>query len=193
MSIVKLRNPKTTQYHNIKKLILSNVLSWTYLKETTPSTNNLLYEYEEEVKKYIKEGVEIHNPPMYSHTFLLRSNSRCLYPKEQSEYMYDINEMYCDILNSNMDHIGKSFGMMCRCNANAVEPSPKKHGITKPHLDHEFPHKNMLIYLTDAGGSTFVEGEEFAPEEDDVIMFEGMHWHELPREERRVVLVMTYV
>ena len=51
----------------------------------------------------------------------------------------------------------------------------------------------MLIYLTDAGGSTFVEGEEFAPEEDDVIIFEGMHWHKLPKEERRVVLVMTYI
>ena len=57
----------------------------------------------------------------------------------------------------------------------------------------DFPHKNMLIYLTDAGGSTFVEGEEFAPEEDDVIMFEGLHWHKLPRKERRVVLVMTYI
>ena len=193
MSIVKLKNPKTTEYHNLKKLILSAALPWTYLKETTPSTNNLLDGYEKTVKKYIKEGVKIINPPMYSHTFLLRASNRFLYPKVQSTFLDDISFMYCDILNANMDTIGKSFGMMCRCNANAVEPSKKNHGVTKPHLDHEFPHKNMLIYLTDAGGSTFVEGEEFAPEEDDVIIFEGMHWHELPREERRVVLVMTYV
>ena len=90
----------------------------------------------------------------------------------------------------------KDFGMMCRCNVNAVEP-PYDHqymdAITQPHMDHEFPHKNMLIYLTDAGGSTIVEGEEFAPEEDDVIIFEGMHWHKLPKKERRVVLVMTYI
>ena len=38
-----------------------------------------------------------------------------------------------------------------------------------------------------------VEGEEFAPEEDDVIIFQGEHWHELPKQKRRVVLVMTYI
>ena len=76
---------------------------------------------------------------------------------------------------------------------NAVAPSDKRNIISVPHEDHEYPHKNMLIYLTDAGGSTFVEGEEFAPEEDDVIIFEGIHWHELPKQKRRVVLVMTYI
>ena len=192
MSIVKLKNPKTTQYHNIKKLILSDVLSWTYLKETTPSTNNLLNEYEEEVKKYIKEGVEIHNPPMYSHIFLLRTDLNNLYAKANSPYMDDVNKMYCEIFNDNMD-VMKSFNMMCRCAVNAVQPYEKEDTITVPHTDHDFPHKNMLIYLTDAGGSTFVEGEEFAPEEDDVIIFEGLHWHQLPKHKRRVVLVMTYI
>ena len=193
MSIIKLKNPKTKKYHDIKKLILSSALPWTYLKETTPSTNNLLDGYEATVKKHIKEGVKIINPPMYCHTFLRRSSSRFLYPKVESTFLDDISLMYCDILNSNMDDIGKSFGMMCRCNANAVEPFLENNCVTKPHFDHQFPHKNMLIYLTDAGGKTFVEDEEFAPEEDDVIIFKGIHWHELPKEERRVVLVMTYI
>ena len=106
--------------------------------------------------------------------------------------MDDVNKMYCEIFNDNMD-VMKSFNMMCRCAVNAVQQYEKEDTITLPHTDHDFPHKNMLIYLTDAGGSTFVEGEEFAPEEDDVIIFQGEHWHELPKQKRRVVLVMTYI
>ena len=84
--------------------------------------------------------------------------------------------------------------MMVRCSLNATHPHPEQTSLkTSLHNDHNFPHKNMLVYLTDAGGSTFVEGEEFAPEEDDVIIFQGEHWHELPKQKRRVVLVMTYI
>ena len=182
MRIIKLKNPKTKLYTEIKNHILGNSnlgrepFSWQYSKTTT-----------------IEEDKNICNPPMYSHVFLGRSEHLNLYTRTYSEvYMENINQMYCEILNTNID-IMKGFNMMCRCAANAVEPYQKKNIITQPHVDHNFPHKNMLIYLTDAGGSTFVEGEEFAPEEDDVIIFEGIHWHELPKEKRRVVLVMTYI
>ena len=195
MSIVKLNNPKTSNYHNIKKFILSPVFPWTYCAESTPNTNNQLDGYKWSSRRHLKEDVKIHNTRMYTHTFLLRSGPDILYATPESSYIKDILPIYHDIFNANYE-VMKDFGMMCRCNVNAVEP-PYDHqyidSITQPHLDHEFPHKNMLIYLTDAGGSTFVEGEEFAPEEDDVIVFEGMHWHKLPKEERRVVLVMTYI
>ena len=87
-----------------------------------------------------------------------------------------------------MDH----FNMMVRFSENSTHPE-QKYIKTSLHTDHDFPHKNMLIYLTDAGGNTFVEDEKFAPEEDDVIIFEGLHWHQLPKHKRRVVLVMTYI
>ena len=166
--------------------------SWHYIEETTPSSNDLLQEYINQSRNYIKEGVKVVNTAMYTHSVLERPSRSRIYPEVQSKYVKDINEIYCEIFNANIN-IMKSFNMMCRCSVNAVEPSQEDNIITIPHVDHEFPHKNMLIYLTDAGGSTFVEGEEFAPEEDDVIIFKGIHWHELPKEERRVVLVMTYV
>ena len=77
---------------------------------------------------------------------------------------------------------------------------------TRPHVDHKFPHTNMLIYLTDAGGKTIVEDiskrEESTfslslahdPKEDDVVTFGGQyHCHELPKEKPRLVIVTTYI
>ena len=183
MSIIQLNNPKTESYNNLKNLILDGDINWFYHPTTTPASLNY--------NDYTLNK-NIFNPPMYSHIFLLRTDLNNLYAKANSPYMDDVNKMYCEIFNDNMD-VMKSFNMMCRCAVNAVQPYEKEDTITVPHTDHDFPHKNMLIYLTDAGGSTFVEGEEFAPEEDDVIIFEGMHWNELPKEERRVVLVMTYI
>ena len=56
---------------------------------------------------------------------------------------------------------------------------------------HHFPHKNILLYLTDTGGKTFVEEEYHDPKEDDVIIFSGNHWAELPKTGRRIVIVNT--
>ena len=63
--------------------------------------------------------------------------------------------------------------------------------FTNPHTDHSFKHVNLLIYLTDNGGKTFVEGEEHEPSEDDVILFTGEHFFELPKKGRRIVIIAT--
>ena len=60
------------------------------------------------------------------------------------------------------------------------------------HEDHTFPHKNVLVYLTDAGGETYVGDDVFYPEEDSVLLFQGPHCHAMPKDKRRVVLVATY-
>ena len=183
MSIIQLNNPKTESYNNLKNLILDGDINWFYHPTTTPASLNY--------NDYTLNK-NIFNPPMYSHIFLLRTDLNNLYAKANSPYMDDVNKMYCEIFNANRD-VMKSFNMMCRCAANETQPYNGPDDKTRAHVDHDFPHKNMLIYLTDAGGSTFVEGEEFAPEEDDVIIFQGEHWHELPKQKRRVVLVMTYI
>ena len=193
MSIVKLKNPKTKLYTEIKNHILGDSFDWYYIDETTPEFDKSTREsYDPILKRYNQEGKILFNPSMYCHGILKRSNNNELYPRTMSSDIDKFNRMYCEIFNSNKESM-ESFQMMCRCSANFVEPSQEEDIITVPHTDHNFPHKNMLVYLTDAGGSTFVEGEEFAPEEDDVIIFQGTHWHKLPRQKRRVVLVMTYI
>ncbi len=61
------------------------------------------------------------------------------------------------------------------------------------HVDHHCPHKNMLVYLTDAGGETIMENDFHDPEEDDAIIFEGYHTHNVPKTKARIVLVATFV
>ena len=190
MSIVKLKNPKTSNYFNLKKNILDHTFEWTYIENTIHQ--NVDEDISIPPSYSQKNGLRIINNSMYTHIFLRRPDKDTLYPKIESEYMEDVNGVYGDIFNSNLDYMS-NFNLMIRCSANAVEPSQENNVITMPHVDHPWQHVNMLIYLTDAGGSTFVEGEEFAPEEDDVIIFQGQHWHELPKQKRRVVLVMTYI
>ena len=48
----------------------------------------------------------------------------------------------------------------------------------------------MIVYL-EGDGSTFVEDEEYAPKEDDIILFTGEHYMQRPSKGRRVILVST--
>ena len=78
-------------------------------------------------------------------------------------------------------------------NVNLTYPIP---GVKQspPHVDHPFPHKNMLIYLTDAGGKTVIGNDSHNPREDDIIIFGGEeHFHYYPQQKNRIVLVVTYV
>ena len=65
--------------------------------------------------------------------------------------------------------------------------------LTVPHQDHIYPHKNILVYFTDAGGETYCESDVHDPREDDIIIFEGEHYHKLPEKDARIVFVATYL
>ena len=47
------------------------------------------------------------------------------------------------------------------------------------------------MYFTDVGGRTFCEKKEHDPQEDDIILFQGEHYMERPKKDRRVILVST--
>lgn len=92
------------------------------------------------------------------------------------------------------------------------------HNMSDPHVDHEFPHQNLLIYLNEvSAGPTYVFKETFsaeypagsydaynhdlvvehecAPVEDKIISFDGFQYHAqgFPNiGERRITLVVTY-
>ena len=64
----------------------------------------------------------------------------------------------------------------------------------QPHYDHEFPHKNLLIYFSDTnGGYTMVDDERYDGEENDVIIFDGLHYNKPPSKGRRIVLITTFI
>ena len=177
----KLETPDTPEYSDFKKLVLSANFGWSY--------NSMATGY----SKYVA-GNGYSDLAFYSHAFLHGpSPSHGLYSKVNSEHI-DLVEVLLDQIFS-LNNL--KVEVVYRVNANAVHPV-ESNILTVPHNDHEFPHKNMLIYLTNTGGDTIVFDEggkkhHFTPVEDDIVVFKGLHCMVPPKKGRRVVIVVTYL
>ena len=169
--MIQLNNPKTEKYKQFKSFVLSKEFPWFYY-----------------------QSIEKHGPssPFLSHTFLLRPATNIggkKYPVVNSAYI----EQMCEIFQEITDFNNIEVNCIYRLNANVTEPLKNIERVPT-HVDHVFPHHNMLIYLTDADGATVYGEEMHNPQEDDIIIFGGgKHFHYYPTEKRRVVLVVTYV
>lgn len=173
-----LVNPKTDNYLNFKNLVLSKNFTW-FRSETIEGDDAL------------KLDKNFDNYAYLSHMFLRRPVDACLYSKENCQYVEYIHQIFREITDFNkLDP-----QVIYRMNANAVYPTEKK--LPSPlHVDHSFPHKNMIIYLTDPqGGSTIIEDEEYSVKEDDVLFFDGQlkHCARPPSRDVRIVLVFTFL
>jgi len=210
MNIRKLYNPKTINYSNFKKKVLAGNFKWEYLHDTLgfgkdnatgeDALSNIKCLTPEQKKEKNWGGF-----PMYHHCILQRAEAsiaaigRPLYFPALPEPDYPTQELaieasmlVTDIFKANRIKLN----MIFRMHLNAVNPQSKiLTGL--PHTDHDYPHYNLLMYFTDAGGETFVQDgqysfESYDPQEDDCVIFDGVHYHETPKEKRRVVLVVTY-
>lgn len=172
--ITVIRNPKTSSYLEHKKIILSDTFPWFWQNKSQHESN-------------VKEG---YNFPFYSHIFLRRPDFNfSSIPIVNSEYAQPLATILFEILQFNNLEVN----CFLRINANCVHPEKTILG-TAPHVDHNFDHKNIIVYLTNAGGKTFVGDESHDPKEDDVIIFGGeTHYFQTPENQRRVVLVATYI
>ena len=172
--IKKIINPKTDLYKSFKSHVLGADFSWYWLPESTPG--------------YYKKGYD--NIPHFSHSFLTRSPYQDIfYTRANSVHIDFAHDVFLEICKANnIEPV-----VIYRMNANLVLPTESmKYSV--PHTDHKYPHKNMLVYLTDPnGGDTACEGENFLASEDDVIIMEGEHCHRPPIKDRRIVLVYTFL
>tara|TARA_B100001250_G_scaffold384596_1_gene379555 strand:- start:50 stop:565 length:516 start_codon:yes stop_codon:yes gene_type:complete len=168
--IIQLKNPRTELYNEFKSVIKSNVFNWNYYPRTDEQST----------------------PSQLSHSFIKRP-AEIKYPLvlcDGVKFVYDVLE---EILNYN------NITVQCyyRINLNMVLPQ-EGNQQTPVHVDHEFPHNNVLIYFTShqegKGGQIIVDDEHFYPQEDDVIIFNGIpHSLMLPRDGERIALVATYI
>ena len=131
------------------------------------------------------------NPGFFGHVFIRRpEESWGRFPQDVSTYTRKVADLFQTI----MDHNNIEIKSILRLNLNLVYPVPFGKQTTPPHIDHEFPHYNFLLYLTNAGGKLVVGKESFDPREDDVVIFEGeTHYIHLPKKDLRVALVATYI
>jgi hypothetical protein len=176
---IKLKNSRSGTYYEIKKFLLGSDFPWYWNPKATPDD--------------VDTG-DYQDVPFYSHVFLARprwkSMADKLYPQQHSMLLDTIYPLLDEIVQFN----GLKVNSFMRINANCVHPQSDPR-ITIPHNDHQFDHKNLIVYFTDAGGETILvdEDERFYPKEDDIVTFEGLHCMNPPKDKRRVILVATYI
>ena len=173
-----LKNPKTPEYLRFKASILSPFFSWYWNRDSTPG--------------FQKSGYS--DIPYYSHVLLTRPDGIPYgqphrYSTPVSDYLSSYIQIVDEIFKYN--NIFDNYFFL-RAGLNCVHPIS---GMEKsiPHEDHTVPHENIIMYFTGAGGSTYVENEEHNPSEDDVCIFTGEHYFDMPKNDRRIVAVGTFV
>ena len=126
--------------------------------------------------------------PFYSHVFLDRPEN-VKFSNPQSEFL-GLNLKVLDEIIQHNNLFDRYFFL--RSNANCVH-SDSGEQFSEPHIDHRFPHFNLLVYLTNEGdgGETIVEDEKFHPQANNIILFKGKHHMKRPCVGRRVVLIST--
>ena len=163
--ITNLENPLSDSYYALKELVQTDNFPWFRLKGNQ------------------------HSPDYFSHKLFTRpvGVEEHLFPTIASEYL----KSFADLLYSVFDLNAIEVKCIYRMSVNLVMPSTDSHSPL--HVDHSFPHRNIIMYLTDAGGDTVVNDEVYSPKEDDIIMFEGKHYHHFPMKDARIVFVATYL
>ena len=169
--INRLKNPRFYSYQQMKELFTGPNLSWSY-------SQDLQFEQPPEGHQRM---------PFMSHNILIRPE-HIGYPTKASPYF----NMVCFALTEILEFNDIKIKGLYRINANLTFPTaPLLPSI--PHVDHDFPHENILVYLNNTGGDTVVNGEHYSPNEDDVITFGGeKHYMYPPDTGGRIVIVATY-
>jgi hypothetical protein len=164
-------------YNELKSIILGEDFPWFWVDNTC-------------VGHYATQQSEANNFSFFSHVLLERPGTTTMYPRPCSNLLPQAETVFreiCDSKNIIPD-------VLYRANVNLVLPSTDR-TASPLHRDHDFPHKNMIVYLTDCnGGPTMVHGQEdYYGKEDEVYIFEGLHQMKPPTSDRRVVLVYTFI
>ena len=165
-----LHNSQSENYIKLKKKFTGNYFPWYFnnnvAREEFNSEDNVFY---------------------FGHTLYTRPEVSGYSQPASENFQLAFSTMQ-EILTENNYDSSKYF--LLRMNANCTLPSYTAE-FSSPHIDHDLPHLNFLLYLTGNGGSTFVEGEEHKPEEDQAFLFSGNHYIQLPKKGRRIVLIAT--
>ena len=176
-NIQKLNNPLSRRYFDVKDLFCGSMIPWTHNSSGGKDAG-------------VECEVEGHDfMPFLSHAMLIRPEMYG-YPVQASNLLPMVMDLIAEIIEYNQLGPLKA---VHRVNANLVFPTEKMRP-SEPHVDHQFPHKNLLMYLTDQGGNTVVGDEIYVPQEDDIITFDGslVHYMHPPKTGGRVVIIATY-
>lgn len=178
-AILRLDNPLTDAYYTLRDLVNGQDFPWYYFDHSVEGMND-----------------EFENCPFYGHTILARpGHGGSLHPTQQSPHLDLANLVLSEVFDYNKIDVN----IVYRINVNCTHWSSLLPSV--PHVDHNFPHKNLIMYLSQFDyGDTCLWDEKtmecidrYLPDRDDIVTFEGLHNIEQPRLGcRRIVLVATY-
>jgi hypothetical protein len=180
--IEELINPKTEEYKSLKEVIFSQDFPWYWNHDSVKDTNG--DDYEDMI-------------PFFNHTLIKRPldpPDYPIYPKVNSGYADIVGLVVKQIMQVNEIKLNCVY----RASFNLTLPLVK-HKKIRAHVDHYFPHKNLLIYLNDSDGDTVLCDDDdndidySKPQEDKIILFEGRHYHYLPEISRRLIFICTFI
>lgn len=185
--IIVLKNPKTDLYNQTKEYIFSESMIWHHWEKATPDKVDYLHDLE------TKENYS--NTPLFSNCVIERSTDK--FPCSRITN-YDA-ENFVECVKEILIYNDIRYHNIYRMNVNMTY-YVKNSLYTMPHVDHDFPHNNLLIYFNKVSGGevkVYNNGQWHIhnPEEDDVILFSGLHCHRTPQESNqfRRVLVTTFI
>jgi hypothetical protein len=178
----------------IDNFIMGPHFPWFYQNQQT-------FGDEESIPVQIKPYLQHHNGPFLSHTLLYRTEDETIKhterpAKEISSHFEFFLEIFHRFMTENQLHYTNIF----RANLNLTWHCSQYH--SSPHLDHTWPHKNFILYLTDSRqGHTIIWPDDFsASYMIPCVKFTAttfdQHWHaqKYPEQNiKRVVLVITYI
>ena len=184
--IKQLKNPLTDTYKEFKRLITTDPAFPWYWQEKTVTGEHITSDF---MKNMFRRGHKSRG--YYTHGFLVRPTHRHWYPKGNSIHIDLAHQVALEFFGFNNIKMKSIYRMSANCEHSTEENLPDFY-----HVDHSFPHQNMLVYLNDTeGGETLVDKERYAGKEDDVIIFDGYsikHCNKPPRVGRRIVFVVTF-
>ena len=186
-----------TVYQGEKDFIENHVLGphfqWFWQEQQTLND-------EETVKNNLPEGLlpytDFYNGPFLSHVLLHRQEEEDNPKKLISTHF----EFFMEIFHRFMMENNLTYTKLYRANLNLTWHNGTKH--TAPHLDHDWPHNNFIMYLTPCEqGHTLVWPDDFSTTymlpcvQYTAATFKA-HWHAHRYPEpkaKRLVFVVTYI
>lgn len=178
LNIKKIKNALTTnELDFVDNVLLNDSFPWFYQKRSIPKN-----------KKFSKQTY-----PFLAHNLMLRAESKGNEPGIVNSPHF---RMFHDIFNRNCS----SHKYLLRMSLNLTFYNDTEYGDI--HVDHNFEHKNMIIYLNKfSKGSTFLFDENFKKTNEIVgdyntgCIFPGFHHAQgfCNAGESRLILVATFV
>ena len=184
---LKLKNPTSQQYQLFKNFCLGPEIPWFYGLSTDTDEN-------------AKKG-HMHSPYV-GHSFIGRPE-HCGYSNVESPFIDRVIPVMREIIDHNELPFLKKY-IFIRAAVNCTWPNQGAQ-LSQPHVDHNFPHYNFIVYFT-GDGETFIEKDSVSscsindedvivhsPKPHDAILFSGRHYMKLPSKDRRIILVATLI